>query len=644
MHNPTEVLAADGPLAKHISDFTPRVQQQKMAVAVANALQHQGALITEAGTGTGKTFAYLVPALLSGDKVIISTGTKTLQDQLYHRDLPVVRKALGVPIKTALLKGRANYLCPHRLEVAATDGRFRSRVHIDSLQRIREWSGRTKFGDIAEVSEVAEDSPVWQVVTSTADNCLGQECDHIQDCYVMKARRAAQEADVLVINHYLMFADMALKEEGFGELLPGANAFILDEAHQLPDVATSFFGISVSSRQLSELSRDVQAEHLLEAGDMQDLPDAREKLEKAIHDFRLTMGNSIRRVSWNSLIENPKVETAFHQIQQEMENLCQWLEIAAPRGKGLENCWRRCQEFIEKMEMVMRPDEEEYIHWVDVHKLSFSMHLTPLDIASGFQAQMKAHPCAWVFTSATLAIGNSFDHFATRMGIEDMETQQLASTFDYKRNALLYLPDGMPEPNDPAYVFAVLEAAIPVIEASRGRTFMLFTSHRALKEAAKHLQTRIRYPLLVQGDSPRAELLERFRKMGNAVLLGTNSFWEGVDVKGPALSCVIIDKLPFASPGDPILQARIDMMRKKGANPFMEYQLPNAVIALKQGVGRLIRDEKDRGVMMLCDPRLKTKAYGRTFLKSLPQMPQTNQLETVQKFFESTVPCEMEVE
>ena len=643
MHNPAEVLAAGGPLAQHIPDFSPRVPQQEMAVAVSNALNNQGSLITEAGTGTGKTFAYLVPALLAGNKIIISTGTKTLQDQLYHRDLPVVRDALSISVKTALLKGRANYLCQHRLEVAASDGRFRSRFHIDALQRIREWAGRTTSGDIAEVTEVQEDSSVWPVVTSTAENCLGQECDYIQECHVMKARRAAQEADVLVINHYLMFADMALKEEGFGELLPGANAFILDEAHQLPEVATSFFGISVSSRQLLELARDVQAEHIKEAGDMQDLPEAREKLEKAIQDFRLSMGNNIRRISWNSLIENPKVETAFHGLQKELENLCQWLEIAASRGKGLENCWRRNQEFIEKLEMLMRQDEDEHIHWIDIHKLSFSMHLTPLDIAKGFQTQMQAHPCSWIFTSATLAIGNSFNHFAKRMGIEDAETQQLSSTFDYKKNALLYLPNGMPEPNDPEYVFAVLEAAIPVINASKGRAFMLFTSHRALKEAAKYLETRISYPLLVQGDLPRAELLERFREKGNAVLLGTNSFWEGVDVKGPALSCVIIDKLPFASPGDPILQARIDMMRNKGANPFMEYQLPNAVIALKQGVGRLIRDENDHGVMMLCDPRLKTKAYGKTFLKSLPQMPQTNQLETVQGFFESTVPLEAEV-
>ncbi|MEQ6341087.1 MAG: ATP-dependent DNA helicase [Gammaproteobacteria bacterium] len=634
MQSPAELLGPDGPLAKRISGFAPRAAQQEMAEAVAQAFNDYGLLISEAGTGTGKTYAYLVPAILSGKKVIISTGTKNLQDQLFHRDLPVVRNALGVPLRAALLKGRANYLCLHRLELADLDGRGHTRENRAMMQRIKEWAGRTRSGDVAEVVDVPEDSPLWFQVTSTADNCLGQECPVYSDCHIMKARRAAQEADLVVINHHLLFADMALKDEGFGELLPGANAFIIDEAHQLPEVASNFFGTSLSSRQMLELADDTITEHMREAGDMSELPEAADTLKKAALDLRLALGRDTRRTAWREVAALPEVTTAMQQLRDALTLLQKRLEPAAVRGKGLESCQRRTGELLVRLDSLTGAGPANHVIWFETYTKSFTLNSTPLDIAEIFRARTDASKCAWIFTSATLAVGGSFEHFASRLGLHDAVTKCWDSPFDFSRNAVFYAPLSMPDPNSPNYIEALVEAALPVLEASRGRAFLLFTSHRALQEAHERLQGRVAYPLLVQGSAPRGELVERFRAMGNAILLGTSSFWEGVDVRGPALSCVIIDKLPFASPGDPVLQARLDALRAQGGNPFMDYQLPHAVITLKQGVGRLIRDVNDRGVMMLCDPRLFSKPYGRTFINSLPPMIRTRKLENVQRFFE----------
>ncbi len=633
MQSPSDILATDGPLARLLPGYAARPQQQEMATAVADALAGKQTLVAEAGTGTGKTFAYLVPALMSGQKVIISTGTKNLQDQLFHKDLPLVRKALGLPVDVALLKGRANYLCPHRMELALSEGRFLSRSHIADLQSVREWASRTRSGDIAELSELAEDSPVWSQVTSTADNCLGAECDYIEECYLAVARRRAQEADVLVVNHHLLFADMALKDEGFGELLPGANAFILDEAHQLPDTASNFFGTTVSANQLLELARDSIAEDLREAGESRQLQVLAEKLEKTVRDMRLVFGQEQRRGPWRELGGEGEMPAAIVNVSEALDNLLESLQPLAVRGKGLEGCLERAELLAERFALLTGPTPTGFIHWFETHPRSFTLNLTPMDVAKLFQAQVKARPCGWVFTSATLAVGERFEHFTSQLGIQDAITHRWDSPFDYPRQAVLYVPEGMPEPNSPGYTEAVVEQALPVLAASGGRAFMLFTSHRALKQAAELISERIPYPILVQGDAPRTRLLEQFREQGNAVLLGTGSFWEGVDVRGEALSCVIIDKLPFASPGDPVLQARIDAMRETGGNPFMEYQLPQAVITLKQGVGRLIRDVKDRGVLVLCDPRLGSKSYGRVFIDSLPPMTKTRKLEVVQRFF-----------
>jgi ATP-dependent DNA helicase DinG len=629
-----ELLGSTGPLAVNLPGFSPRLEQQQMAEAVATAITDREHLVVEAGTGTGKTFAYLLPALRSGLKVIISTGTRHLQDQLYGKDLPVIRKAFNLPARVALLKGRANYLCWHRLETAAGDGRKLSRIQLQELEQVRAWSGRTHSGDIAELGAVAEDSVIWPRVTSTIENCIGQECEYFQSCFVVKARRAALEADMVVINHHLLFADMVLREEGFGELLPGADAFIIDEAHQLPEVASLFFGTTLSSHQLRDLARDTRTEHLREAGDMQDLPEAAEQLEQLVPRLRLALGQTERRSPWAEVAQSGELQDLLQQLATLLRQLDEWLEYAAERGKGLESCRQRARLLLQRLEILQVHATGEYIHWFETQRTAFRLNLTPLNIAPAFRACLEGLASAWVFTSATLAIGNNnFSHFTGQLGLDGARLLQLESPFDYRNNALLYLPDDMPDPNHPAYVDAVVECARNVLAASRGRAFLLFTSHAALQAAAAQLRDTLSYPLLVQGEAPRRELLARFRDLGNAVLLGTSSFWEGVDVRGEALSCVIIDKLPFGSPGDPVLQARIEALRSQGANPFMQYQLPAAVIALKQGIGRLIRDGSDRGVLVVCDPRLRTRSYGRIFLGSLPAMPRTHSINEVAAFF-----------
>ena len=633
MNDLSEVLGPDGLLSKHIESFSHRPQQLEMAERVEQILADGGVLITEAGTGTGKTFAYLVPALLSGLKVIISTGTKNLQDQLYHRDLPLVKEALAVPASVALLKGRSNYLCIHRMENALQEGRLRSRELVDQLMEVRDWSGKTKIGDIAELSSIPEDSTIWPVITSTVDNCLGAECQSYSTCHLVEARRRAQEADLVVVNHHLLCADFALKDEGFGELLPEADCFIVDEAHQLPETASNFFGVNITGRQLLELARDSETEYLREAGDIPEIPAQVSALSKAVRDLRLVFGLELRRGPWRDISGDERITNALDSMQNELVALKDLLEQIKERGKGLESCYDRCEKMLAKMDQLFAQDDDNSIRWFETYSQSFNLNRTQLDVSEMFRSQIEQRCGSWIFTSATLAVGESFRHFQGQLGVNDAETVCLDSPFDYPNQALWFVPRNMPEPRSPDYLDAVLGIIEPVIEASAGRAFLLFTSHRALRQAAEALEERVDFPLLVQGSAPKTELLERFRELGNAVLLGTASFWEGVDVRGEALSCVVIDKLPFASPGDPVLQARIDALKKRGGNPFMEFQVPQAAIALKQGAGRLIRDETDRGVLVICDPRLLSKGYGHTFLNSMPPMARTRVLEDVQEFF-----------
>ncbi|MCH8504166.1 MAG: ATP-dependent DNA helicase [Ectothiorhodospiraceae bacterium] len=628
-------LGVDGPLSGRIPGFQPRSEQQALAEAVAQTLEQGGTLIAEAGTGVGKTFAYLLPALMSGRRVIISTGTRTLQDQLYHKDLPLVRQALDLPVRTALLKGRSNYLCLYRLDRAQVDGGSDTPAVARELQAIRQWASMTRTGDIAELSEVPADRQVWSRATSTVDNCLGQECPVFGECHLMEARRRAQEADLVVVNHHLLMADMALKETGFGEVLPAAEAYVLDEAHQLPDVAAQFFGLSLSSRQLLDLVRDVQLDYLREPGDVPAVQEGLDRLRTAALDVRLSLGQTRRRAAWAEVAEDATVNDALDTLQQCLNGLRQELEALVPRGKGMEAGHRRVAEMLELLERFQAGEDDTYVKWFETHSQAFLLRLTPLDVGRQFHGQMHKHPGAWIFTSATLSVNRQFDHFRRRMGIDEAEELRLESPFDYANNALLYVPQGLPEPNARQYDEAYLEVALDVLRASQGRAFLLFTSHRALRQAADWLRDRCDFQLLVQGEAAQHALLERFRDQGNAVLLGTASFWEGVDVKGSALSAVLIDRLPFASPADPVTEARIEFLRRHEGNPFRDFQLPHAVISLRQGVGRLIRDAQDTGVLMIGDPRLVNRSYGKQFLNSLPPMARTRSLSVVKAFFES---------
>ncbi|HPE60209.1 MAG TPA: ATP-dependent DNA helicase [Thiolinea sp.] len=631
------LLGQDGAIARHIEGFQPRPQQQAMAQAITELLQAQGVLVIEAGTGVGKTFAYLAPVLASGTKAILSTGSKTLQDQLFFKDLPLIRKALGAPLKTALLKGRSNYLCLHRLNLTLLDGRLSERRAVRQLSRIRDWAGVTRTGDVAEMTGISRESELWPAVTSTVENCQGVACGDYHDCFVVQARRKAMEADVVVVNHHLFFADMVLKEDGFGELLPEAQLVVLDEAHQIPDIVSTFFSETLSSRQLQEWIRDTRLESLESAADMPQIREQLNRLDKVILDLRLVMDAPGQRAPWQPLHEQAGVLEQTTLLQQSLDLLADYLGQAVERSQELASSLERLQQFRHTLQHLQQPQADR-VQWYETFTRGFALTSTPLDVAGPLQRCMETLPCRWVLTSATLAVGDSFRHFVNRLGLSEAVTLRLDSPFDYWRNALLYLPPDLPEPRHPDFVSALVQAAVPVIEACGGRTFMLFTSYRALHEAAVQLEGLLEFPLLVQGESPPRDMIGKFRSLGNAVLLGTASFWEGVDVRGEALSCVIIDKLPFAAPNDPVLEARLDSLRRQGENPFLEHQLPQAVISLKQGVGRLIRDQQDRGVLVLCDTRLLSRSYGRQFLDSLPRMPRTRKLAVVQRFFASHEP------
>jgi len=627
-----ELLGPDGPFARDVPGFAPRASQQDMAAAVAEAIDERHILIAEAGTGTGKTFAYLVPAVLSGKRVIVSTGTKTLQDQLFHRDLPRVRQVTGARIKAALLKGRANYLCLYRLDQTYKDGRLSSREQVAQVQALRAWSSRSSSGDRNEIAEVPEDSPLWPRVTSTAENCLGADCPMFNDCFVVKARRAAQEADLVVVNHHLLFADLAIKQEGFGEILPGANAFILDEAHQIPDLAGQFFSVTFSSRQLQELGNDAEAECGTVTGAFAVLREPIAATGSAIRRTRLALDKLPARGAFTAIEDDRFALSELRELQEALRALEAALGTQAERSRGLTTLHERAQGLVEKLDQVLDGSGHQWVHWYELSSQGFSLHATPLDLAPPLRNLRIQSRAAWILTSATLSVAGEFGHFSRQLGLDDPVTLSLASPFDYPRQALAYLPRNLPDPSATDYTDRVVDAALPVLQASRGRAFLLFTSHRALRRAAERLATQP-YPLFVQGTAPRHQLLTAFRASGNGVLLGAASFWEGVDVAGEALSCVIIDKLPFAAPDDPVLEARLAAMRDAGGNPFVQWQVPSAVIALKQGAGRLIRDVNDRGVLVLCDPRLSSRPYGKLFLRSLPPLPITRELADVQTFF-----------
>ncbi|CAN7295619.1 ATP-dependent DNA helicase [Cupriavidus necator] len=659
------IFADTGTLAQAIPGYRPRASQHKMAEAVADAIAQNDSVIVEAGTGTGKTYAYLVPAMLWGGKVILSTGTKNLQDQLFLRDIPTVRHALNVPVSVALLKGRANYVCHYHLERAQANGRLASRQDAAWLRDIGRFIKETSTGDKAELASVPENAPVWQMVTSTRDNCLGSECPHYKECFVMRARKEAQQADVVVVNHHLFFADVVLRDTGMAELLPAANTVIFDEAHQLPETATLFFGETLSTSQLLEIARDAVAEGLSHARDAVDWVALAAPLERAARDLRLAFSKDNARLALGQIEADRRIAEPFNEtldaLDEALSDFVEMLESQAERAESLQQCHRRALELANKLAAwradaapapAPQPPEgegeaapavpagPETVRWVEVFSHTVQLHRTPLSIAPIFTRQRDGQPRAWVFTSATLSVKGNFTHYAAQLGLDKDRSLTLPSPFDYAKQALLYVPRDMPAPQSPQFTDAVVQAALPLIEAAGGRTFLLCTTLRAVQRASDLLydafaERGLNLPLLVQGQASRTELLDRFRELGNAVLVGSQSFWEGVDVRGEALSLVIIDKLPFAPPDDPVLAARMEVLQKKGLSPFAVHQLPHAVITLKQGAGRLIRSESDRGVLAIFDTRLVEKPYGRQIWQSLPPFTRTREAATVVRFLES---------
>ncbi|MGA8709050.1 MAG: ATP-dependent DNA helicase [Steroidobacteraceae bacterium] len=626
------IFSAHGPLARALAGFRARGSQQRMAARIGQALEQREHLLIEAGTGTGKTFAYLVPALLSGLRVLISTGTRTLQDQLFHRDLPLLAAALGRPARVALLKGRSNYLCRARLENIGRQGDLLPAAADPLLARISDWASMTRSGDLAELPELGEAHPLRPHISSTRENCLGQRCPHLGGCALLEARRRALEADIIVVNHHLLLADLALKEDGFGDLLPSVDAVVIDEAHQLPDLVSEFFGVALSSRQLEVLAADLRAE-LRALGREHDMgPELVVPVERVTAACVAALGRSERHLAWRAL--PPFAGTALEELADALAACGEGLR-ALMGSPAIDQCAARVAAVAAALTTLLDEssgaESSTGARTASVHARGFLLRLLPYDVSGRFSGLLQSHPGAWVFTSATLAVGDDFDHYAGRLGLQQAETARFESPFDYERQALLYLPPPLPDPASPEFTAAVVAAALPLIEAAQGGVFLLFTSHRALRAAAALLEDQPagRWPLLVQGTAPREKLLRRFRASGRAVLLGTASFWEGVDVQGDALRLVIIDKLPFNSPEDPVVRARVEHLESQGVGAFRSYQLPEAVLALKQGVGRLIRSETDRGVVMLCDPRLQSRSYGRVFLSSLPCMRRVTELAPV---------------
>ncbi len=714
------LFSASGPLARAFDGYRVRTEQIEMALAIQQAIREASTVVLEAGTGVGKTAAYLVPALMEGGKVIVSTGTKALQDQLFHRDLPAVRDALAVPIKVALLKGRSNYLCWHHLERTNQDATLLgSRQEVRDLGLINSFIHRSPTGDKAECPTVPEHASIWARVTSTRENCLGSDCSRYSDCFVIKARREAQDADVVVVNHHLFFADLMLREEGVPELLPNAQTIVFDEAHQLPDTATLFFGDSISTAQVLDLVRDTLATGQAQARDGANWNDVLAPLDRAARDLRLCFGPQTQRMAHTQLGADHPLLAGIDNLMEALLHVREVLDTHAERSPDLTQLHRRCDALVQKVSAWGAPDraEQPELCWVDVGSHGVQLHRTPISVADVFRRQRlglgmpagnaleddegaavvssqdesdmvdafaaldthmeddeddlqallggapgKADAAAassapwgetavpsvrpragapasdalagiatpparraWVFTSATLAVKNDFGHFTQALGLEDAHCQSWSSPYDYPTQAMLYVPAKMPQPSDPGHTDAVVDAALPLIRANKGRAFVLCTSLRAVAKAAERLKQVFKdgddpFPVLQQGDAPRPTLLDDFRRAGNAVLVGSHSFWEGIDVKGDALTLVVIDKLPFAPPDDPVLAKRLELLERNGGNPFMAHQVPQAIIALKQGAGRLIRSETDHGVLMICDTRLIDKPYGRRIWQSLPPM------------------------
>ncbi|STO53776.1 ATP-dependent DNA helicase [Canicola haemoglobinophilus] len=627
-----QTFANNGALSEKIKDFRSRTEQVEMAKAVWRAISQKSTLVVEAGTGTGKTFAYLAPVLLAKKKTIISTGSKNLQDQLFSRDLPVIKKALNYSGKIALLKGRANYLCLERLEQVIAQGVLGNREVLADLVKVRKWNNATKTGDLTECVELAEDSSILSQLTSTAESCLGTDCPNYADCYVALARKKALNADLVVVNHHLFFADMAVKESGFGELIPQAEVIIFDEAHQLPDIASQYFGQSITSRQFFDLCKDINIVYRTEVKDMAQLGVASDTLLKVVQDFRILLSEGNSRGNWREMLAQSAVEKSFNLLQEKLDFTAEVIKLGLGRSQTLDSIFERVIQLKTMLQRLRETNVVGFCYWFETIGRQFGLHITPLTVADKFGEQMKSRQIAWIFTSATLEVAGTFAHFCQRLGIENAEQQVLPSPFNYPEQALFCVPRYLPATNQSKTLNQLAEMLLPVIESNKGRCFVLCTSYLMMKGLAEYFREHSQLSILLQGETSKGKLLEQFIQEDHSVLVATSSFWEGVDVRGDALSLVIIDKLPFTAPDEPLLKARIEDCRLQGGEPFNDIQIPEAVIALKQGVGRLIRDVTDRGAVIICDSRLVTRPYGEIFLRSLPNAKRTRDLNKVVQF------------
>ena len=632
----SHIFSLNGQLSQNIKDFGPRAEQLSMAQAVGDTIYNKSSLVIEAGTGTGKTLAYLAPVLLFNKKTIISTGSKNLQDQLFNRDLPAIKKALNFTGKIALLKGRANYLCLERLDQVIAQGVLGDKSVLTDLSKVRKWNNSTKTGDFTECVELAEDSPIISQLTSTAESCLGTDCPNYSECYVAAARRKALNADLVVINHHLFFADMAVKETGFGELIPHAEVIIFDEAHQLPDIASQYFGQSLTSRQLFDLCKDINIVYRTELKDMLQLGSTSDTLLKVVQDFRLLLGEENNtRGNWREFYKQSAVKKAFDLLQEKINFLSEVIKLTLGRSQTLDSIFERVESIKSQLKRLTETNIVGFCYWYEGNGRQFGLHITPLTVADKFGEQLKIKEAAWIFTSATLEVGGTFNHFCQRLGIEHATQKILHSPFNYPEQSLLCVPRYLPTTNKTHTLTSLGEMLLPVIEANKGRCFVLCTSYTMMRGLAEYFREKSMLSILVQGETSKGKLLEQFTYTSHSVLVATSSFWEGIDVRGDALSLVIIDKLPFTAPDDPLLKARIEDCKLQGGDPFNDIQIPEAVITLKQGVGRLIRGVSDRGVVIICDNRLVMRNYGETFLKSLPNSSRTRDLNKVIQFLQN---------
>lgn len=625
-------FAENGLLAKAIDGFVAREPQRNMARKISESIKNQTSLVVEAGTGTGKTFAYLVPALRSDKKVIISTGSKNLQEQLFSKDLPIIKKALDYTGKISLLKGRANYLCLEKLyHQYAAAGDLDKGLRVD-LARVKNWSIKTKDGDISKCTTVTEDNAIWPILTSTNDSCLGSDCEHYNDCYVVKARKRAMNADVVVVNHHLFLADVVVKDTGFGELIPKAEVMIFDEAHQLPDLACHYFGQQLTSRQLFDLAKEISLTYRTEVKDMSQLQQCADKLQKCTQDLRLVINQQASKGNLRFLFNQEPVKKEIAYLFDTLNFCHEVLLLAVGRSSALDNCFDRVNQYKTLLDRLTETHVTGFSYWYETSYNHFVFALTPLSVSDKFTELLTERKGSWIFTSATLSVNNQLDYFTQRLGLTNADSLILESPFDYLHQTIMCVPRYMPSPNEHGIAEKLVELLLPVIEANNGRCFFLCTSYAMMNALAKQFRELTALPVLVQGETSKVKLLEQFINSGNALLIATSSFWEGIDVRGDTLSCVIIDKLPFTSPDDPLIKARMEDCQLQGGDAFNDVQLPEAVITLKQGVGRLIRHHDDRGAIIICDNRLVMRPYGAIFLNSLPPSPRTRDLDKVIDF------------